>query len=309
MSSEEHSLLQQLQLAEARNAQLAAQLQASEAILGHYRQAVDNSPNAIFSINRLGSIATWNPACTLILRYDSSIIGAHFRILLHDQAQIDFIEGQVLKSPEPRSYSNLDLAYACSNGEIREMLSRIYPVAGDNGVVDGFVFANTDVTERNRIHRELEQYRLRLEDLVAERTIKLQKENQQRIDAQEKLQASHDALVTILDAMEVAIQVVALSRNESIFANNRLKKFSFQGRGDRPDYQLFAPLVDREVGGETLLPMPHHLVHFDAALHRWFLLHERPLTWVDGRTVRLQVATDITEKKTDRSGTAAYRKT
>jgi PAS domain S-box-containing protein len=298
MSTEHFSLQQQLQLAQEDNEQLATQLKRTEAVLDHYRQAVDNSPNAIFSINRLGNVTTWNPACVSMFRYDASIVGKHFRLLLNDEVQVDFIEQQVLRSPEARSFSNLDLVYTCSNGDIREMVSRIYPVAGENGVIHGFVFANTDVTERNRIHRELEQYRLHLEDLVAERTIELKEEIHQRIDAQRGLQASHDALVTILDAMEFAIQVIAHPDKESIFANKRLKEYLLQGRRDIPDYQLFAPLGAQEVSADSLIPtMPRHLEHFDAALQRWFLLHERSLTWVDGRTVRLQVATDITERK------------
>lgn len=296
-STGEYSFPQQLQLALERNEDLAAQLKRTEAVLGHYRQAVDNSPNAIFSINRLGDVTTWNPACVSIFQYDASIIGKHFSLLLNDQAQIVFIDDQVLKGTEARSYSNLDMVYVCGNGDIREMVSRIYPVAAEDGIVHGFVFANTDVTERNRIHRELEQYRLRLEDLVAERTIKLQEEIQQRIYAQEKLQASHGALVTILDAMEFAIQVLTHPDNEVIFGNQRLKELAAQGCRENFAYHLFAPLGAEDGGSASQLAAPRHLVHFDTALQRWFLLHERPLTWVDGRMARLQVATDITERK------------
>lgn len=298
MPPEEASLHQQLHLAQERNDRLAAQLKRTQAILDHFRQAVDNSPNAIFSIDRQGRITTWNPSCVSIFRYDSSIIGSHFRLLLNDRTLIDFIEQQVLDSEESRSFSNLDMAYVCRNGDIREMVSRIYPVTSANGVVHGFVFANTDVTERNRINRELERYRHHLEELVAERTVKLKEEIQQRIDAQRGLQASHDALVTILDAMELAIQVVSHPENELIFANNRLQELLALGRSDSADYRLFMPptVVD-DPDVPFVQAQPRDLVHFDSVLQRWFLMHERPLAWVDGRTVLLRVATDITERK------------
>ena len=35
----------------------------------------------------------------------------------------------------------------------------------------------------------------------------------------------------------------------------------------------------------------------DAGRGRWYLVHSRPMRWVDGRMVRLQLATDISERR------------
>lgn len=296
------SLHEQLHIARQNNKVLQAQLEESRQLLGHYRQAVDNSPNAIFSIDREGYITTWNPSCTAIFKYDTSVLGSHFRLLLNDQAEADYLEKEVLHAGEIITLSNLDLTYKSRFGETREMVSRIYPVENDKGKVSGFVFANTDVTERNRIHRELEVYRHHLEELVEERTSTLIQEVQHRKTAQQGLQASYDSLVTILDSMDIAIQVISLEQDESIFINNRLDTLSIEGKKIKPDYQLFSPLAalpqiteQRDsLGGQG---DERSITHFDTVTNRWYLLHEREILWVDRSRVLLQVATDITERK------------
>jgi len=104
-------------------------------------------------------------------------------LLLLERDQIDFIEKEILSGWYLKTFSNLDFVYKCRIGETGEMVSRIYPVENDQGVVHGSVFANTDITERNRIHRELVLYRHHLEELVEECTAELKDEIQHRISA------------------------------------------------------------------------------------------------------------------------------
>src|SRR5436189_168857 len=46
------------------------------------------------------------------------------------------------------------------------------------------------------------------------------------------------------------------------------------------------------------LPQSVHEGEFhDTGRGRWYLVHSRPMRWIDGRIVRLQLATDITERR------------
>lgn len=304
IASENELLREQLRAALEQNENLKSELQKSEQVLDHYRQSVDNSPNAIFSIDKEGYITTWNPSSTAVFQYDTTILGIHFRKLLQKQAEVDFLEREILQSGKMKTLSNIDLTYRCKNGETREMVSRIYPVESNGGQVHGFVFANTDVTERNKIHRELELYRNHLEELVDERTSKLQEEIRHRNDAQSALQVSYESVVTILDSMELAIQVTSMTQDELIFMNYQLQTLLEQGSRICSNYNLFAPLNSKDQSAESLNLSDRADVErdrpetvFDDVMGRWYVLEECVITWVDGRSVRLQVATDITERK------------
>ena len=89
-----------------------------------------------------------------------------------------------------------------------------------------------------------------------------------------------ERFATVLEGLEVAVYVLDLETGESRYANEPFREL-FPG-GRRP----------------PALPPDHRLgeVH-DAESGRWFLVHVRPLRWIDGRMARLHIATDITERR------------
>ncbi|MFN9480837.1 MAG: PAS domain S-box protein, partial [Betaproteobacteria bacterium] len=104
------------------------------------------------------------------------------------------------------------------------------------------------------------------------------------------LAAAHDRFTAVLESLQAAVSVVAplpAGGDELVFANRAYReRFGADGTGHaRLLAALRAPVGD---GGEV----------FDAISGCWFDLRSRPLRWVDGREARLQVATDITVRKT-----------
>lgn len=296
VDNEVDGLRQQLSEAHSQNDNLKKELSKTTQVLDHFRQSVNNSPNAIFSINRMGHITTWNPACCSIFQYDNSIVGKDFRLLLKSAEDLQLLEKEILGPADARTLSNVDLSYKCHDGEVREMVSRVYPVVSSEGYIHGFVFANTDVTERNQTHRELDKYRHHLEDIVEERTAELKLEIQNRKAAQKGLQVSYDSLITVLDSMDLAIQVVASDKGKVIFMNSRLRSLL----GERTCLDSVNDLFDSLSSGEKTkgdLSKEASVTVFDEATGRWFLLQEQIIRWLDDSLVRLQTATDITERK------------
>jgi len=101
--------------------------------------------------------------------------------------------------------------------------------------------------------------------------------------------------------MDLAIQVAFVKHNEVIFRNNRLKEILAEREQSCPDYQLFRPFGHntndvkmRLEGGNN---HERYLTSFDPASGRWFQMDEQVIAWEDEGKVRLQVATDITERK------------
>ena len=120
-------------------------LRASEE---RYRQAVNNSPNPIFSVDRKGIILSWNPACETIFQYSFDSIGYPFYELLLSSADRDVIMGRLTEVFQGQALQNVDIRYQCKDGSERHMVSRLYPVYSAGGAVQSCVFANTDITQR-----------------------------------------------------------------------------------------------------------------------------------------------------------------
>ncbi|MFN7571932.1 MAG: ATP-binding protein [Betaproteobacteria bacterium] len=104
------------------------------------------------------------------------------------------------------------------------------------------------------------------------------------------LAAAHDRFTAVLESLQTAVSVMAplpAGGEELVFANRAYReRFGADGTGHaRLLAALRAPVAN---GGEV----------FDAISGCWFDLRSRPLRWVDAREARLQVATDITARKT-----------
>jgi signal transduction histidine kinase len=89
-----------------------------------------------------------------------------------------------------------------------------------------------------------------------------------------------ERFATVLEGLDAAVYVSDLQSGEVVYANEQFRK-TFPPAGD-------VPSVPHNV---------HHGEFHDAARGRWYLIHSRPMRWIDGRMVRLQLATDISERR------------
>lgn len=138
--------------------------------------------------------------------------------------------------------------------------SRMYvsPLRDPNGEQIGWMTSMTDITEPKRIR--------------------------------EALTAAHERFMTVLEGLDDAISVVADTQDglELLFANRTYRRFfGAQSSGH-------AELLGGRLGRFT----DETVELFSTSAERWFEVHHRMLAWTDGRRVRLQVARDITERRT-----------
>jgi PAS domain S-box-containing protein len=101
----------------------------------------------------------------------------------------------------------------------------------------------------------------------------------------EQLALAHERFTTVLESLDAAVSVVADSEDEEVlFANRQYRDlYGSSAAGHR---RLQGALGVAAVGEV-----------FDGDTQRWLDVRTRGVRWVDGRDVRLQIATDITERK------------
>ena len=164
--------------------------------------------------------------------------------------------------------------YGNVRGEFLFLDVRKAPLRNDSGIMIGTVGTAREVTEQRR--------------------------------TAEALQASNTTLTTILDSIPADIYVSDIDSHEIIFMNKAIKESFGRDCTGEICYQAFrngeAPcsfcsspgLLDsdgRPQGVKTWEIL-------NPITGKWSLNHDQATTWVDGRMVRIQIATDISERKT-----------
>lgn len=121
----------------------------------------------------------------------------------------------------------------------------------------------------------------------------------------DELAASHKRLVNILDGTDAVVYVADIENHEVLFVNKKGRELigditgktcwrAIQGKADGPCSFCTNPqLLNQD--GEANSPIVWE--HFNEKANRWFQLHDQAIPWNDGRFVRLEIAIDITEKK------------
>jgi len=182
---------------------------------------------------------------------------------------------------------NIDLALAgqapASGFEMRIMRKsgerfdvRLYfsPLIDTHGQQIGWMASMNDITEPKRIRVELER--------------------------------AHERFVTVIDGLDTAVHVAAVDSGEILFANRAFQNifgFDTVGRDSALVTAACRPapeLLSAQPGDLSADDLPCEI--FDGEIQHalsghWYHLHERAIRWVDGRTVRVQIAADITDKK------------
>ena len=167
-----------------------------------------------------------------------------------------------------------DLRIRRKNGECFDARFYLSPLIDVSGRQTGWMASVNDVTEARRVRAALE--------------------------------AAHERFEAVLDGLDAAVFVADARTDEILFANRAFKRihgFDAVGRTARgvgvPRPQ---PPAHFSLDPRLLRPgdLPREL--FDGELQnvlsgRWYHVREQATRWVDGRVVRMGIATDITDRK------------
>lgn len=105
------------------------------------------------------------------------------------------------------------------------------------------------------------------------------------------LARADERFATVLEGLEEAVYVVDPHNGDLLYMNQRCRDEFEAGAPLTSSRQIetrLQPVSSKDTDGEE---------YFDSARELWFRIHTRKLRWVDGRSVTLKVASNITERK------------
>jgi PAS domain S-box-containing protein len=167
----------------------------------------------------------------------------------------------------------LDFKFHRRDGSFLWGMLSTTPIQDSDGRVIGFLGMITDVTERKR----------------AEATI----------------QESHERLLTILESLDAIVYVADMETHEVLFANKYAQKVfgDVAGKACWDTFQMGQDGPSKFCTNDKLLTAdgkPAGVCTWEfqnTVTGKWFDIRDRAIPWVDGRMVRLEIATDITARR------------
>lgn len=127
----------------------------------------------------------------------------------------------------------------------------------------------------------------------------------ERMRAEQALSTSHELFLTVLDSIDATINVADMKTHEILFMNKHMRDaygrdltgeicWKAFKKGEKPCSTCTnKQLVDND-GKSTGVHVWQGKNSFNG---KWFINYDRAIEWIDGRLVRLQIATDISQLK------------
>ncbi len=121
-------------------------------------------------------------------------------------------------------------------------------------------------------------------------------------NAEFSLQQEREQLLSIFDSLDQFVYVSDPKTYEILYANKYFQKFLGRDVIGKTCYEELQNLKKPcDFCTNTIIlaqkPLPYSWEHYNPVFNRYFSIIDRIIRWPDGRDVRLEVATDITEEK------------
>ena len=258
---------------------LARRIRAEDALRAesNFRKAMEESmPTGMRAIDMQGRITHVNTAfCKMVGLAAQDLIGATAPFPYWSPEDLAEQEQSMRQSLAGESLrGGIESRFRRKNGERFDV--RVYeaPLVDADGRQAGWMASIHDITEQRRARAELE--------------------------------ASHQRFMTVLDGLDAAIYVAGLEADEILFANKAFKNiYGYDAVGRNcwqvtsachPDPARFIAAARKLAPHQT--PLELHDTELQNGLNgHWYQLRERAIQWVDGRVVRMEIATVITDRR------------
>jgi two-component system cell cycle sensor histidine kinase/response regulator CckA len=200
------------------------------------------------------------------------LIGQSARVFYPSDEAFEYVGREKYKQISKHGTGTVETLWKHKDGRIVDVLLSSTPM-DLNDLSKGVTFTALDITERKR--------------------------------AEEALRTSHERFLTVLESIDATVYVADMETYEILFMNkNMVESFGrdmvgevcwevFRGKSEPCRDCTNSQLVD-EKGRPTGVCTWHGK---NPVTGKWYINHDRAIAWSDGRLVRLQIATDITDLK------------
>lgn len=274
------------------------------------RNLLETCIDPLVAIDPTGRISDVNAALertTGFLRED--LIGTEFSNYFTEPEKAKSVFWEAFKNGIVNDYP---LEMCRRDGNITPVMYNASVYRDEHDNVIGVLAVARDITERKKSEEALRDHGTYLKKLVEERTSDLieattlmKHEATERIHAEEELEEAYSRLINILDGLNAAVYMIDMNSYEILYINEYMRNLF----GDITGKKCWQIIQNQQnpcdfcASNELLTPEGHpsgiyHITEQYYAMHDlWFLTQHRAVQWIDGRIVRLEIATDITKRK------------
>ncbi len=249
----------------------------------NFRRAMENSMlTGMRALDMKGKITYVNPAfCEMTGWSEKELIGTSAPFPYWPAQDYEILSKQLADELAGSSpVGGFQIRVKRKDGKLFDARMYVSPLIDAKGQQTGLMTSTTDITEPNRIRRQLLE--------------------------------SQDRFITVLEGMDASVSVAPLGRSDLLFANKMYRQWF--GADTIGHLQMIAQAgVAMELPGEELgddvdslagLPLDQlstsqikNFEIFIPELSKWLEIRSRYLTWVDGRLAQMVIATDITSRR------------
>ena len=262
-------------------------MQAQKALIAEtsFRRAMENSViTGMRALDMRGRIIYVNPGfCSMTGWSEAELVGATAPFPYWPEEDRELLMARLEEELSGRhNAGGFQVRVKRKDASLFDARMYVSPLIDASGRQTGWMTSMTDITEPNRIR--------------------------------EQLARAHERFTIVLEALDAAVSVAPLGREELLFANKLYRQwFGSLARGhltlveQAGAYNLpesSDTVVGDDVDGLAGLPTSH-LTHAQAEnaeiflpeLGKWLEVRSRYITWADGRLAQMVIATDITPRR------------
>jgi len=217
--------------------------------------------------------------CEMFGYQQDELIGQSVRLLHLDQEHHDNWAPTFLQARDGKTHLHAEYPLRRKDGNPFWCVLTGVALPLDDGEV-GVVWSLFDISERKQAEQQLQQ-------------------------AKQQLQDSHERLLTVLNALDAVVYVADMQTHELLFVNKHVQ----DAFGDIVGQPCWRKMQVGQNGpcsfcsnqyllDEQGAPQGVYVWEFqNTVTGHWYAIRDRAIRWVDGRIVRLEIATDITDRK------------